>query len=353
MAFYTRTAGAVLPAAFLLVALAPGRRRWWRRGFALAAILALPWVARSLLSGAGGDTYLDQVGRVNPYFPEQDALGVGSLLGRLRENGVRYLLFEIPRALVPLAYQSTYTPRLGAREPVAWFLALPLLALVAAGAWRSARRLPLTVATATLAVGLCLLWPPIWASVRFVVPILPLLALMLLVGVAEPERRLKRAPCGWALVAALVVLLGLGARNGVRYAQETRSYPGPWDAYFDGAAWARDHLPRGSLVVDRKPGLFGFVSGLPAVTFPRESDPDRMLGFFREKGARYIHVSTIPYDDLPRFLYPAIQRRPGHFEPVRGVMHPDSSWSLLVEFRPAGDATGLGPSLGAPDAGPP
>jgi hypothetical protein len=343
-AFYTRTAGAVLVVGFLGVVLLGGRRRWIPAALALSALIFLPWALHSLSGSATGQTYLDQIGRVNPYFPEERALDLSSLLTRLHQNGARYFFYERPRALVPVVYQSTYTPRYGPRLPVPWFLALPLLALLLAGGVRAARRLPLTATVTLGSIGLCLLWPPIWAGVRFLVPILPLMTLFLVLGVGEAARRLPRAgerAARRAIAVTLGVLLVLGGINLYRYVRETREYPPPWGVYFEAVAWAKGHLPAGSLVIDRKPGIFTFVSGLPAVTFPREADPDRMLQFFRERGARYVHVSTIPYDDLPRFLYPAVMRRPTYFEPVCGWMYPDSTWSLILEFRPGADARGL------------
>jgi hypothetical protein len=339
-AFYTRTVGAVLPVAFLVASLLPGRRRWLPFGLALTAIVCLPWIIHALRPGAAGETYLNQAGQANPYFPEEKPFAWGSLLARLAPNGARYFRYELPRALVPLVYGSTYTPSRGPRAPVPWALALPLIGLLAAGTARAARRLPLTAAAGALSLALLLLWPPIWAGVRFLVPILPLATLFLLLGLGEPLRRAPRVAHG-AIALALVLLLALGARNTIRYAAERRDYPPLWSAYFEGAQWAGRHLPAGSLVIDRKPGLFTFVSGLPATGFPRESDPDRMLGSFRDRGARYVHAPTIPYDDIPRFLYPAIMHRPNYFEPVWGTMTPDSSWSLILEFRPAGDARGF------------
>jgi hypothetical protein len=344
-AFYTRTAGAVVAGAFLGVSLLPGRRRFLPAGIALTALVLLPWVIHALRPGASGQTYLDQVGRVNPYFPEEPPLAWGSLLSRLSANGARYFHYELPRALVPFVYGSTYTPRLGPRVPVSWALALPLVALITAGVARAARRLPLTAAVWGLTLVVLLLWPPIWAGVRFLVPILPLTTLFLLVGLGEPLRLAPRTgrgrPAELATAVALVLLLALGARNLHRYDVEKRAYPPPWSVYFEAVEWAGRHLPQHSLVIDRKPGLFTFVSGLPSVSFPREADPDRMIGYFRDRGARYVHAATIPYDDIPRFLYPAIMRRPTYFEPVWGTMAPDSSWSLILEFRPAGDARGL------------
>jgi hypothetical protein len=343
-AFYTRTAGVVLPLAFLALALRRGRRAWIPGGIGLAALILLPWALHAWLGGTTGETYVDQIGRVNPYFPTDRALDFGSLFTRLRQNGARYFLYEIPRALVPIVYCSTYTPRLGPRVPVPWYLVLPLLALLVAGGVRAARRLPLTVTVALLSIVLCLVWPPIWAGVRFLVPILPLATLFLICGLgtaaeAVPGIGVPRARRGVA--AALGLLLALGAVNLYHYARETRAYTSPWGVYFEAASWAGAHLPARSLVVDRKPGLFTFASGLPAISFPREADPDRMLQYFRERGVRYIHVSTIPYDDLQRFLYPAVARRPTYFEPVLGWTYPDSSWSLIIEFRPAGGTRGL------------
>ena len=161
---------------------------------------------------------------------------------RLQQNGGRYFFYELPRALVPIVYESTYTPRYGPRIPVPWALALPLLALILAGAMRAARRLPLTAAVGgaldrARACSGRRSGPGCASSCRSC----PLLTLFLLHGLWErsdgsPEPGMPRP--GVATAAAVAALLVLERSNLVRYVRETRDYPPPWRVYFEAVEWA-------------------------------------------------------------------------------------------------------------------
>ncbi|MBD3235888.1 MAG: hypothetical protein GF330_04225 [Candidatus Eisenbacteria bacterium] len=368
-AFYTRSIGAALAAALLCVLLLQGRWRWALLALGLWLATLVPWILHSYGSGAEGATYLQQVVYQNPYYPDYGKLDAASLLTRLARNADRYLLHEIPIEIIPAVYRSTYSV-----DPAARSAALPLpaalavIGLVAAGAVAAWRRAPLMVAYAGTSLLVALLWPPIWASVRFVLPILPLLTLFFLRGcdlllrelpvrrggVRDFRRsqskgrqpalivRLATAPrLSIAVLSALVgALLALAVYNVARYGAETETYPRPWASYFAAADWAGRHLPPGSLVLDRKPNIFGLVTDLPAITFPRERDPEKMLDYLRERGVQYVHAAIIPYDDFPRILYPFLASRSHYFD-VIWVEDPEAMGSFLLEFHPEGGRRGF------------
>lgn len=368
-AFYTRSIGAALAAALLLVLLLKGRWRWALLALGLWIVTLVPWLLHSYATGNEGATYLQQVIYKNPYYPEYGKLDGAALLARVLRNAGQYLLREIPVEIIPTVYRSTYSVGPAARVavlPLAGTLAV--LGLVAAGAATALRRAPLLVAYVGISLLVALLWPPIWASVRFVLPILPLLILLFLRGCdvalrdlpgligrashfmrgGKPGRELRvgvevaksRSIRALALGILIGTLLALGAYNVIRYGQETREYPRAWASYFDAAAWARGHLPPGSLVLDRKSNIFGLVTGLPAISFPRERDPEKMLDYLRKRGVRYVHAAMIPYDDLPRILYPFLAGRSHYFDVV-WMEDPDGSGSFLLEFFPEGGREGF------------
>ncbi|MFH1143916.1 MAG: hypothetical protein V1774_05170 [Candidatus Eisenbacteria bacterium] len=382
-AFYTRTIGAVLPGAFLLACLFQRRFRMFLAGGALAALLLLPWIVHTSLAEAEGTTYLTQLLRVNPYYPEEGILTPATFLQRVALNAERYFSVEIPRILVPIGFDTTYLPRPEVHRPwPAYLWGLPC-ALMLAGLWKSRRRLPLGVGCVVLTLLVCFLWPPIWTSVRFIIPILPLLMLFFLAGFHDLQRAAGGMP-RWesgsgegpptargndrsggarprggparglpeiATAALLIALSATSLRNAALYGRETREYPPPWSFYFRTAEWAGQNLPPESLIVDRKPAMFSLVSGLRAVGFPREADPDRMIEHFRQAGADFVHVSSIPYDDIVRFLIPTLQQRPTYFEPYWRTEMERSMMSALFRFDPAGEQGALAPSVGAERAG--
>jgi len=128
-----------------------------------------------------------------------------------------------------------------------------------------------------------------------------------------------------------VVLAFLAVRNLVFYKQETAAYPPEWRKYFQVLEWIGANTPPEAVVVDRKPGFVEFVAGRRAVSFPREKDPDRMLDSFRRHGATHVVLSSLPYDDIGRYLDPAIEQRLAYFTPLFALKDPTT---YVLAFHP-------------------
>jgi 4-amino-4-deoxy-L-arabinose transferase-like glycosyltransferase len=359
LAFYTRSTGAALIVAFLLIALFARRPKLLLAGLGLTAAVLIPWVVHTYFSGLTGHTYLDQLLYINPYYPRMGMLDAKWLLIRLQQNADYYFLLEIPWVIFPFGYRSTYSLHVGP-EATALPVVLGLIVngLILFGFVRALRRFPLLAAYVGVSLATAVGWPQIWASVRFILPLLPLLCLFFVVGMWHLKRvveqawqarrwRDRRAAAASVWVPTIILTLvlagmfGLGVRNLFHYHAETRQYPCPWELYFRAAEWSGANLPPGSLVLDRKPGMFGLVSGLPATSFPREKDPEKMLDFLRVKGVRYVHASVIPYDDMREFLYPFLARRDSYFDITWTSSHPAGTSVALLEFYPDGGRQGF------------
>jgi len=314
-ACYTRSAGiAAVPGLALAATLGRGKRG--ALVYSTATLVCLiPWAVRSALT-PGGNPYFEQFARVNPYYPQLGTLDASSLLARLLENSKIYFLQEMPVTLAPVFFRSTNSPH-GIRDAYfPWFVALLLLAPLAVGL---AVRLRARDAVAGVVVGslaLSCLWPPIWSGTRFLAPLTPLLFLLFWSGLEVGIRRL--APRAGAIVrtALLTLWVLVGVKNLAGYVDEIRAYPPEWDRYFTALRWIRDNTPADAVVLDRKPAFVEYVAERKSVTFPRESDADAMLAEIRRRGATHIVLSGIPYDDISRYLVPAIERRSERFIPV-------------------------------------
>jgi hypothetical protein len=346
-AFYTRSAGAALVGGLFLTLL-QGRR--WSAALALAiplCLLGLPWLAHALAS-PGGSAYVQQFLLVNPYYPEFGKLGFSDLLRRLWENGGFYLFQEIPATVLPLLYSSTYSPPGGSYFPT--WIAIPLLLPLLAGLVQGMRRRDPAASVLLLSLILSLVWPIVWAGSRFLVPAVPLLLLSWWEGWKLAERGGLAAVWRWARALLLVVLVLLGLRNLVFYKLETRAYPPAWDHYFAALQWIRANTPEDAVVIDRKPGFVEYVAGRKAVTFPREKDPERMLQAFRDRGATYVLLPALPYDDIQRYLQPALNQERNYFDVVARWPEPRT---YVLRFYPQGKPGGgaASPITGA-DPGP-
>ena len=65
--------------------------------------------------------------------------------------------------------------------------------------------------------------------------------------------------------------------------------------------------------------------------FPREENPRKMIEWMKSKQVDYVLVSAIPYEDIRRFLIPAVDAEKAHFYPVFEVHGP---YTVLLRFHP-------------------
>jgi 4-amino-4-deoxy-L-arabinose transferase-like glycosyltransferase len=350
-AFYTRTAGAALAAGVLLWLLLSGRPKHALVLTGLLVVAAVPWVLHTVTT-KGGNPYFQQLMRVNPYFPEFGTLTAAGWAQRLGDNARTYFLGLVPIAVMPVFYGSTYSPPSVQKLYYPLWIAIPLLVPFVAGVWRGMRgggparartgvpRLevtpdPVTCVTLTSLLLLCV-WPAIWAAgTRFLVPIVPLLLLIWWGGWRLPEEIGLRGRWGRVRAVVLVLLLLLAVRNLVFYVQETRAYPPEWGNYFSSLEWIRENTPKDAVIIDRKPGFAEYTAQRKALNFPREKDPALMIESFRQSGVTHVVLPSLPYDDIRRFLEPAVLKERSYFRLVHQTSPPIT---LVLEFHPEGGA---------------
>jgi hypothetical protein len=331
--FYTRSVGLSLWAGIAVALMArPDTARRTKVLFCVvSAVLLLPWGLRTLFGPS--NPYFSQLLQVNPFHPEWGRLDASGWIARFGENVRIYLAGEIPTGLLPVIFRWTYNP------PELRYQFLPLaiawspLLLAGVGMVLSLRgREPIAIYL-VFYLFINLLWPNLWTGLRFLVPVLPLLALLLfrglLWGLGIGVSRFPRRPVVAAVLLGVWVLLGV--KNQVAVAQDVRSYPEPWASYFRAAAWIRDHTAPDALIVDRKPAMLTFVTNRRAESFPREEDPAKLIAWMANEGVDYVLVSAIPYDDIVRYLIPAVQAEQSHFFPVFELEEP---YTVVLRFSP-------------------
>jgi hypothetical protein len=363
LAYFTRSAG--LP---LMVAAAGwlAWRRHWRQLAALALVLGplvfLWWLrARS----AGGGVYVSYFMLVDPYDPSLGRADLAGLLARVPENLVRYATMHLP-----VLFRGT--PTLPAQ---AAGIALLMLALFG---WACRlRRARVAELFLPLYAGVVLIWPVVWSSERFVLPIFGLLLAYAGDGVmrafgggrtAVPSGGKVAAEAGGGAVirargstwrgrsaavvaaAALVLLAVPGLLANVRAGtactgawQRGEGYPclgAPWLDYFGMAEWVGQALPQDAVVLSRKPTLFYVIGGRQGRYYPLANTTEALLASADSAGARWVVL-----DDLgglaQRYLAPAILQRPQAF--------------CIAQATPSGGAVLFGILPGAasmPDAPP-
>lgn len=341
LACFTRIAG--LPLALAAFGWLGLRRRW--RQIAVFAAILLPlgflWWLRA--HAHGGSEYGQVFWLVEPYRPALGRVGPMDLLGRIVDNGHEYLKRHLPYLLF-------------AREGrLAATLGVGIAALAMIGWVRRIRRPGVAELFLPLYMGMLLLWPAVWSSERFLLPVLPLI--LAYAGDAF-GRGLRWAglrtllPAGAVAVLALLLVAAPGlyasVRTGARCQREYREgrpyacLAQRWRDFLALAGWARRELPAGSVVISRKPALFYLYSGLRGRMFPLGADPAGFLRAAEGVGARYVVMD--PTELLQElYLTPVVRAAPESFCLVRS----------LGPGRPAllGILPGDRPAVGRGDAG--
>lgn len=310
LAYFTRSAGLPLVLAVLSWLLL---RRRWRRAAVLVAVfvpLAGLWWLRSHL--AGGFPYFQQFLAVDPYSPELGRIGLADLFHRVMANGESYMVTLFPALLFSAA-------------GVVPAIISALLVLAASFGWlRRARKPSVAELFLPLYAVLLLVWPPVWAGERFLLPLLPLLlslAAETLVALASiADGRTTRVAALTALAALLVAAApadyGLARRGMACMAKYGDGHPfaclpSVFQDYMSVALWARGALPPDAVVISRKPRMFFVLSGRRSEMFPLDRDPATLLALARRIGARYVVLDHL--DTVSLFLLETVMRRPAAF----------------------------------------
>ncbi len=307
-AYFTRSAGAPLLAATLAwLAL---RKDW--RGVSMIVAMTLPFIAAWWLRGnaLGATGYLGPFLMVDPYKPELGTIGSIDLLARLIANLGAYSTSELPRLV------------LGSPSAGAW-LGVPIIVAAIVGRSRRLEKMRVTEIWFPIYIWMVLFWPQTWAGSRFLMPIMPVLALYVGEAVAALARRLPRPRLVSIIVVAAFVAAaapsmvrrartGSGCRAIAEGGEPFPCIPPEFQDFFVLAAESRGKLPPGSAVLSRKPTIFYLYSGYRSRLYPLFAEPDSLFNAASATGAEFVAVDQIE-DLAPLYLHPVLLARRDDF----------------------------------------
>lgn len=338
-AFLVRTAGLPLLVATWLYHL--GRREWRRLGATVAAGTAVAggWALYQTLGGRSGEGYLQQLVMRNPYDPAAGTAGPAELVTRSAGNLWVYTSEVLPRSLLggPLSPEG---------GTAAMAVGVTVGALVLTG-WLAASRDELGVPELFLPLyaGIIVLWPEQWTDRRFLLPLLPLMLVYAIRGLAAARRwapgkegaSIRFAVAGALLLAAPgIASAGLQAPDRIRCT--TAHWRGSpcvdpaWTSFYDAARWAGDNTSEDAIVANRKPRIFFWLSGRRGDVYPYSRETGVVLEGLREMGAGYVVVDQL-FSTTATYLIPAVQARPDRFEAVYSAGSP-RTFILRIRSRP-------------------
>lgn len=334
LAFLVRTAG--LPLLLGVLVFHAARREWRRLGAStiLVLLVAGGWIVYGQVAG-GSEGYLDQLLLRNPYRPAAGSVGLAGLVERGAVNLWTYVSAVLPGSLTGQRLQG------GAGGTWTTLLGLAVAGLALAGWLAKGRdRLGVTELFTFFYVGLIAVWPEVWTDRRFLLPVLPLLLLYAAGAVERAGKRWdlpgRRALAGvTAAVLAVPALHSAGTRAPERlrclqaYRAGSPCVPGPWKSFLDAARWSRDELPPDSVVVNRKPRIFYWISGHRGRVYRFTSEPELLLEDLQRAGADYVVVDQIS-GTTARYLVPAVRAHPDRF----GLVHEEGTPpTYVLRFR--------------------
>jgi hypothetical protein len=330
IAFYLRTLGIALLAAFLFMMLKDIRNKWkymlaYGGGY---VVLFLPWLVRS--NRLGGNSYLSQLVMVNPYRPENGKIGISDLFGRLFNNVERYITREIPDALFPFK-EFNYREEIGTME---WIPGILIIALIIIGIWKLPRFRWLAIIYFATTFFILLLWPDVWVGIRFVLPLVPLLIMAMLSGLQwlltllSGILNFKKAIPLWPVI--LVLYFNISEIQFLRM-KSLAGYESKWNNYFNLAKSFQKQGAKDLVVSCRKPSLFYLYSETYTTNYKYTPDAEELIADLRKRKADFVILDQLGYSSTFRYLYPAIQNKPEYFEIIAKLENPDT---YLLKFKP-------------------
>jgi hypothetical protein len=207
---------------------------------------------------------------------------------------------------------------------------LAAVALAVIGGWQLRAKGLLLNLYAGADVLMYLLWPEVWRSGRFMVPLAPILAIYLVAGIARVCRylSLKRA-------AVLAVCIAVGASNLYafsKYASRPRGYPPGWANYLSAANWAAANTDPKAVFVCRSAYLFYIFSGRRTIQYPFTHDTAAVLDYLFERRPEYIVLDNeLGFPQTQTYLVPALRTIENMLEPVYATGEPVNT---IVRFIP-------------------
>lgn len=368
--FYIRTMGISLFLSFMLILLF---QKQWKYAGVLAIgfiLLVAPWQIRS--HSLGGNSYVNQLLRKNPYRPEMGQMELKDWPTRVKKNVKRYLALEITNGMLPfqtIDYKKTKIalegdPRTEEQKAKAaeqeakkkeqqakskqvdvfqnqktdvtstdYIITLILLILMAIGLARLKDHRILIGLYLAGTFGILILWPEAWFGVRFMLPLIPILILLALYGLVQTvslgfEMSKKKEP--WLIGAILPFLIfypiyaKLEPRVGELEKQGKGIYVSKFKNYFDIATWANKNLERDAVVSCRKGQLFYLYANRYVTGYKNTLDKEELIENLHDKGVTHVVLDQLGYASTSRYLYPAIKKYPGKFQVIHQLKNPDT-----------------------------
>ncbi len=328
--YYTRTIGITLIFAFIGSVLLRRRFRTALLLLVTALVLALPWTIRNR-SVSTGESYLHQLMCVYPYEPARGTLTLKQFFTLRIANNIRnYGATEIGGGVC-----SNVELNQSALPKNVWKgLSIASSILIVIGlAGRMIRRKEVFEIYTILYLAVCLVWPDVWASLRFLLPILPFLFIYVLTALRDGALLLRRFGVPrWSHIVVALILAFPALRANRLYAVEGNEYGTNWVNYFKAARWVKENTDESAIVACRKPYLFYLVSRRRTDPYLWSYDEDKVFQQMVDHGVEYVVVSQLSGTER-KYLVPSVNKHSDRFRVLRRFTDPDT---IVLRLLPEG-----------------
>jgi hypothetical protein len=235
---------------------------------------------------------------------------------------MKYVFEVLPRAFLAVLGKGL----------VAWAVGLLLLVLLKTGFWTRAKQWTVLAPYAVLGFLVLLAWPEVWSGERFALPLVPVLAVYVFLGLDKLGRSLKSkwvVPVAAGVIVVLnLVAVGITAAQAmpdlVRYAKGDRyaGYSPGWRRYMQAAEWLRVNATKDKVVLARKPEFLFLVSGLKSFCYPFTNDRARVQAAI--DSSDYVIIEDFTWTETAKhFLVPALHQHPERYRTVHTTGPPE------------------------------
>jgi hypothetical protein len=326
MPAFIRTVGIAFVAAWVVTNIVD---RNYRQAAAHLLVFAVAMLLLRLSTG-WHSPYLTHLFLRNSYDPELGFVTVPEMISRISENVSLYLSLAIPDAM--LHFRPGKIPGM---------ILCCALTIPAATGWIRNFWLPTRfLSYYCLFYGAILsLWQTQFSGERFLVPVVPFIALFFLMGLdficfkivrraRVPLSRLKSIII-WG--AALCIVIPNVNSHRVMI-QQNSGMTKDWKNFYSCADWIRCNTPPDAIVASRKPELFYLRSLRRGFVYPLSHDVEKVIAGLKQGNARYCVLDNFSWSNTTvRYLYPAVMSHPEMFRVVYSLRNPDTD---ILEFTP-------------------
>ena len=274
---------------------------------------------------AGG--YGAKIFQINPYRPELGMASLGDLVQRLVDNFLLYSNSIIPSMTFPTIFNANALAaiRNGQGAIVFTILAILITIILVAGIINGIRKKnSLIVSITVCGCGILLIWPSVWTTQRFVIPMLPFLLLIGTYGFSLLKNWDK------SLWIRGIVFISVIGSNIARIETGRSSYPVQFAQYKSASQWIKRNSDKTDIISCRKGEFTYLFSDRKCVRYKYSLKPDEVAQHLVDNEVKYVIVDQLGFSSTPRYLVPAVKKYPELFKLVYVTQAPEN---YVLEFK--------------------